>query len=54
MNSVVAMLKKKFASIDFAKARSDVRTFLKPDRVRDLAEWSAELFSALAENLVVY
>lgn len=51
MNSVVAMLKKKFSSIDFAKARSDVRPFLKPDRVRDLDEWSAELFSALAENL---
>ena len=51
MNLVVAMLEKKFSSIDFAKARSDVRPFLKPDRVRDLDEWSAELFSALAKNL---
>jgi len=51
MSSLVTMLEKKFSSVDFAQARSDVRPFLKPDRVRDLDEWSAELFSALAENL---
>jgi len=34
-----------------AKAKTDVRPFLKPARARDLDEWSAELFSALAENL---
>jgi hypothetical protein len=50
-NELVAMLEKKFASIDFAKARSDVQPFLKPERVRDLDEWSSELFSALVENL---
>lgn len=49
--TLVRLLKEKFANIDFEKAKDDVRPFLPPARERDLAEWSCDLFSALAETI---
>jgi predicted nucleotidyltransferase component of viral defense system len=52
IDAVVSMLQQKFSSVDFEKARNDVRPFLKPEKIRDLNEWSVELFSALAEKVL--
>jgi predicted nucleotidyltransferase component of viral defense system len=51
IEGVITLLKNRFASIDFEKAKSDVRPFLKPERHLDLEEWSVDLFSALAQSL---
>ncbi len=48
---LIALLKQKFATVDFEKGKDDVRPFLKPEKSRDLKEWSVELFSALAEKI---
>ena len=51
IEGVITLLKNRFANIDFEKAKSDVRPFVKPERQLDLEEWSVDLFSALAQNL---
>jgi len=51
LDHLVQLLKMKFTSVDFEKAKSDVRPFLKTEKVRDLTEWSSELFSAFAEKI---
>ncbi len=51
IDGAISILKAKFSTVDFEKAKSDVRPFLKPETYGDLEEWSVELFSALAETL---
>ena len=50
---LVNLLKRKFATVDFGKARSDVRPFLRAAKIPALAEWGPELFGAMAEGLTV-
>jgi predicted nucleotidyltransferase component of viral defense system len=51
LETLIAMLKTKFSNVDFESAKEDVRPFIKPEKTLDLEEWSAALFSALAEKL---
>jgi len=51
LETLIDMLKTKFSKVDFESAKEDVRPFIKPEKRPDLAEWSAALFSALAERL---
>jgi len=51
-DKLVALLQEKFATVDFAKAKSDVLPFISKEKVRDLDGWGPELFSAMAAELV--
>ncbi|MBW2735279.1 MAG: nucleotidyl transferase AbiEii/AbiGii toxin family protein [Deltaproteobacteria bacterium] len=48
---LVQMLERKFLSVDFDKARDDVRPLIKANEVDSLDDWGAELFVALAHEL---
>ena len=50
---LIAMLIAKFATVNFEQAANDIRPFISSQKENDLSEWSAELFSALAEELQV-
>lgn len=51
LDTMIQLLKDKFKTVDFKKAKDDVAPFLKTEQRRDLNNWSPELFSALIENL---
>lgn len=47
----VKILKRKFNTVDFEKAKSDVKPFIKMSQLASLADWSRELFCAMADGL---
>jgi predicted nucleotidyltransferase component of viral defense system len=49
--SLTKLLLEKFQSVDFEKAKLDVKPFLKGDQIESLNEWGVELFSAIAESI---
>jgi predicted nucleotidyltransferase component of viral defense system len=51
--TLISLLTKKFAVVDFEKAKNDVIPFIRPEREADLAEWSCELFSAMAKDIMI-
>ncbi|MBF0443388.1 MAG: hypothetical protein HQK54_15885 [Oligoflexales bacterium] len=50
---MIDILKRKFNSVDFEKAKSDVMPFVTHDRQKDLNDWCADLFSEMAGELDV-
>ncbi len=50
-NRLIDMLVRKFESVDFDKARTDVRPYLLPGKVASLSDWDSELFIAIAQDL---
>jgi len=51
--TMIGILNKKFMSVDFEKAKSDVMPFISLNRQSDLHDWCAELFIAIAKDLDV-
>ena len=51
--TMIHLLKEKFLSVDFTKAKSDVMPFISVERQRDLQDWGAELFIEMAKELEV-
>lgn len=51
IKNLIEILQDKFKSVDFKRAKEDVAPFLKPVQRRDLDNWSADLFSSLAEGV---
>jgi predicted nucleotidyltransferase component of viral defense system len=49
--SLSKLLKDKFQTVDFQKAKQDVKPFLKADQIESLDDWGIELFSAVAESI---
>lgn len=50
-SKLIGLLKSKFESVDFKKAKADVVPFLHLQDLPQIDEWSAELFFALIESL---
>lgn len=48
---LIEMLTRKFESVDFDKARDDVRPLLLAEKARALHDWGPELFIAVAQEL---
>ncbi|MCK5800573.1 MAG: nucleotidyl transferase AbiEii/AbiGii toxin family protein [Deltaproteobacteria bacterium] len=48
---LIEMLVHKFQSVDFEKARDDVRPLIKADEVRSLDDWEPALFTDIAREL---
>lgn len=53
LGTVKNLLKERFSTVDFDRAREDIRPFLSQARIRDLEEWSPDLFAALADGLEI-
>jgi len=51
LKGLTKLLLEKFQSVDFEKAKLDVKPFLKSNQIESLNEWDAELFSAIVESI---
>ena len=51
--TMINLLKEKFLSVDFERAKNDVMPFISVERQRDLHDWGVELFIELVKGIDV-